>query len=149
MRIAKPTYTTKTVTLAKIDVAIENMLYNSFIHNFNICMWICLEMIDSHAFCNEIVPLFLSSMGAAILIHFWLSCQSDWRRQIWVYAARRKNYALYALGKHFGWNFSGGVADVVHYMIRSISCPQTTAVMTCVDRLSMVKGEKSFLINVV
>ena len=39
-----------------------------------------LEIIDSHAFCNEIVRLFLSSMGAAIFNHFPLSRESDWKR---------------------------------------------------------------------
>ena len=57
------------LSFAKNTAAIEkwNMLYDSFILNFNICMWFSLEIIDSHAFCNEIVRLFLSSMGAAIL----------------------------------------------------------------------------------
>ena len=70
------------LSFAKNTAAIEkwNMLYDSFILNFNICMWFSLEIIDSHAFCNEIVRLFLSSMGAAILNHFPLSRESDWKR---------------------------------------------------------------------
>ena len=68
--------------LQKNTAAIEkwNMLYDSFILNFNICVWFSLEIIDSHAFCNAIVRLFLSSMGAAILNHFPLSRESDWKR---------------------------------------------------------------------
>ena len=70
------------LSFAKNTAAIEkwNMLYDSFILNFNICMWFSLEIIDSHAFCNEIVRLFLSSMGAAILNHFPPSRESDWKR---------------------------------------------------------------------
>ena len=70
------------LSFAKNTAAIEkwNMLYDSFILTFNICMWFSLEINDSHAFCNEIVRLFLSSMGAAILNHFPLSRESDWKR---------------------------------------------------------------------
>ena len=70
------------LSFAKNTAAIEkwNMLYDSFILNFNICMWFSLEIFDSHAFCNEIVRLFLSSMGAAILNHFPPSHESDWKR---------------------------------------------------------------------
>ena len=70
------------LSFAKNTAAIEkwNMLYDSFILNFNICMWFSLEIIDSHAFCNEIVRLFLSSIGAAILNHFPPSRESDWKR---------------------------------------------------------------------
>ena len=84
------------LSFAKNTAAIEkwNMLYDSFILNFNICTWFSLEIIDSHAFCSEIVRLFLSSMGAAILNHFPLSRESDWKRFYESTPRGRKNYAL-------------------------------------------------------
>ena len=96
------------LSFAKNTAAIEkwNMLYDSFILNFNICMWFSLEIIDSHAFCNEIVRLFYRPWAPPYWIIFRLHAKATESAST---SLRRESQKLCALGKHFRWTFSGGV----------------------------------------
>ena len=110
------------LSFAKTTAAIEkwNMLNDSFIVNFNICMWFSLEIIDSHAFCNAIVRLFLSSMGAAILNHFPLSRESDWKR---FYESTPHVTKIMRSRETFSLTFSGGVGHMCDSTQGSL-CPR-------------------------